>query len=406
MEFEKSIDDLALFGGKPLFSTIRSISNLVAPDFDVFLSYLKKSYDARCLTNNGPMVKEMERRLAEIHGTEDCVVFCNGLWGIVLCIYCLAPEGKTEVVMPSLTYRRLGDIASWLGLTPHYCDVDCGTLAPTAKTIETCINGNTSMILVTQPMVNILDYDELTALAEKYNLPLLIDSVEAGYATCKGRKVGSFGNAECFSMHASKLLNGFEAGYATTSDLELAERLREIRTFGFSGQDNVEELGLNAVLNEMHAAMAVASIDDLEDQVERNRERYRAYQKVICNIPGLELVEYDETEVRGFKNILVRIDGGWPISRNDMISLLHAENMLVRPYYNPPLHVKETEYRTISGELPVTDKLTENHLLLPSGAFLSLQEIEEIGVLLCFLQKSGKQIQKIIEENKYDENKC
>jgi len=200
-------------------------------------------------------------------------------------------------------------------------------------------------------------------------------------------------------MHASKLLNGFEAGYVTTTDLELAERLRKIRAFGFSGQNNVEELGLNAKLNEMHAAMALASLEDLEDQVERNRERYHAYQKIIKEIPGLELVEYDETEVRGFKNILVRLEGGWPISRKNMISLLHAENMLVRPYYNPPLHVKETEYKTISGDLPVSDKLTENHLLLPSGAFLNLQEIEEIGMLLSFLQESGDQIQNRSVEN-------
>lgn len=398
MKNKETIHDLALFGGEPVFSTIRSISNIVTPDIDAFLSYLKKSYDARCLTDNGPMVREMERRLAEIHGTEECVAFCNGLWGIVLCIYCLAREGKTEIVMPSLTYRRLGDIAAWLGLTPHYCDVDPVTLAPTAETIEPCLNENTSMILVAQPIVNILDYDDLTALAEKHNLPLLIDSVEAGYATCKGRKVGSFGNAECFSMHASKLLNAFEAGYVTTNDHELAERLRKVRAFGFGGQDNVEELGMNAILNEVHAAMALASIDDLEDQVERNRDRYTAYKKVISNIPSLELVEYDETEVRGFKNILVRLDGSWPISRRNMISILHAENMLVRPYYNPPLHVNETEYMTISGDLPVTDKLTKNHLLLPSGAFLNLQDIEEIGSLLSFLRESGEQIQNRMEE--------
>lgn len=399
MNVKKSVDDLALFGGKPVFSTIRSISNLVTPDIDAFLSYLKKSYDARCITNNGPLVKEMELRLAEIHGTDDCVAFCNGLWCIVLCINCLAFVGKTEVVMPSLTYRRLGDIAAWLGLTPHYCDVDPETLAPTAKTIEPCLNENTSMILAAQPIVNILDYDDLTALAVKHNLPLLIDSVEAGYATYKGRKVGSFGNAECFSMHASKLLNGFEAGYVTTNDLELAERLRKIRAFGFSGQYDVEELGLNAILNEMHAAMALASIDDLEDQVERNRERYHAYHKIIKEIPDIELVEYDETEVRGFKNILVKLECEWAISRKNMLTLLHAENMLVRPYYNPPLHVKETEYKTISADLPVTDKLTQNHFLLPCGAFLNLQELEEIGKLLSFLQESGDQIQNRIEES-------
>src|SRR5258708_30377314 len=104
--------DLAVFGGAPLFDTIRSISNLVQPDVEQFLSYSRTFFDARQYTDHGPVEQQLEKRLAEFHQVEHCVSFAGGFWGLVLAMKCLALPGKTEVVMPSLTYRRLADIVA------------------------------------------------------------------------------------------------------------------------------------------------------------------------------------------------------------------------------------------------------------------------------------------------------
>lgn len=392
MREKKHYSDLALFGGLPVFSTIRSTSNLVKPDIERFLSYAKKSFNSHCLTNNGPAVQELEKRLAENHQTKYCVTFCNGLWGLVLCMYKLALPGKKEVIMPSMTYRRLADIAAWVNLTPHFCDVDAETLGASVATVEACITSETALIMIAQPIVNICDMVGLTELAAKHNIPILFDSVEAAYASNKGKMIGSFGHAECFSMHASKLLNAFEGGYMTTNEPEFAEAIKKMRAFGFSDSDNVEVLGLNAKLSEIHAAMALASIDDLDDQIVRNRKRYHAYCELLEPIAGLEIVKYDEIEKRGFKNILVKLDYKWPISREDTLNVLHAENMLARPYYSPPLHTKKTDYDTIKGDLPVTELLTEKYLLLPSGEFVSTEDIQDITTLLNFIQDAGEQL--------------
>jgi len=390
---EKDVySNLALFGSAPIFSTIRSTSNLVRPDIERFFSYVKKSFDSRWLTNNGPMVRELEKRLAQLHQTKYCVAFCNGLWGLVLCMDQLALPEKKEVIMPAMTYRRLADIAAWVKLTPYFCDIDEETLGASVATVKACITSETALILIAQPIVNICDMVGLTELAAKHNIPILFDSVEAAYASYKGKMIGSFGHAECFSMHASKLLNGFEGGYMTTNDYEFAETIKKIRAFGFSGQDKVEVHGLNAKLNEIHAAMALASLDDLESQVDRNRERYHVYCELLEPIKGLEIVKYDETERRGFKNILVKLNDQWPISREDTLDILHAENMLARPYYSPPLHTKKTDYDTIKADLPVAELLTEKYLLLPSGEFVSTEDIQAITSLLSFLQDYGEQL--------------
>ena len=207
---KKNISDLAIFGGSPVFSKIRSTSNLFKPDQDNFFKYAKVIFESRRLTNNGELVQQMEQRLTELHQVKHCVAVCNGLWALIMTLKCIAILGKTEVIMPSLTYRRMADITAWLNLTPHFCDVDINTLGMKPEIVEPLINENTAAIICAHPMVHLSDINGMLALAEKHSLPIIFDSVEAAYASYSGKMIGSFGNAEIYSMHASKFLNGFE----------------------------------------------------------------------------------------------------------------------------------------------------------------------------------------------------
>lgn len=394
MSIKPSCADLALFGGQPLFDQPRSTSSLVQPDFECFLQYSRTFYEAHQFTNNGPLVQQLERRLAELHQTTHCVTFCSGFWALVLTIKCLALPGRREIVMPSLTYRRMADVAAWAELVPRFCEVDPQTLAISADSARPHLNENTALILGVHPIMNCCDAVGLEALAEESGIPLFIDAVESVYETYAGRKVGSFGRAECFSLHASKLLNGFEGGYITTNDAELAAKLVRMRGFGFYTPDNVQELGMNAKLNEVHAAMALAGLDQLGAQVARNRERYQAYLREMVGLPGIRLVEFEESERSGFKNILVELLDDWPLTRAQTISLLNAERILARAYYSPPLHMKHTDYPTIGGSLPVTERLAERFLLLPCGHFVDEQDIHAIVGLLRFFSEHAAELRK------------
>lgn len=222
-------------------------------------------------------------------------------------------------------------------------------------------------------------------MARRHGIPLLIDAVESVRETIGGRKVGGFGQAEVFSMHASKLLNGFEGGYLTTNDSQLAGRLALLRGFGFQGPDDVVDLGINAKLNEIHAAMALAGLDQLDAQVEHNRKIYLAYEEALASIPGLRLVAFDEDEACGYKNILVELKEEWPLDRAHTLALLNAENLLARAYYAPPLHQKRYAYPVIADPLPVTDRLGECFLLLPCGFFVDTEDVSAIAELLRFV---------------------
>ncbi len=173
--------ELAVFGGAPVFDSIRSISNLVQPDIKRFLAYSKTFHDAGQYTDHGVVERELERRLAQFHEVKHCISFAGGFWGLVMAMKCLALPGRTEVVMPSLTYRRLADIVAWAGLVPHFCEVDPRTLSITAENATSCINEKTALILGVHPIVNCCDVEGLESLSAQTGIPLLFDAVESVY---------------------------------------------------------------------------------------------------------------------------------------------------------------------------------------------------------------------------------
>ena len=265
-----NIAELAIFGGAKLFDQPKSTSNLVRPDFERFLHYSQEFFGKQRYTNNGPLVQLLEKRLADFHRAKFCVTFCSGFWGIAVTMTALALKGRSEVIIPSLSYRRIADLAAWAKLKPRFCEVEAQTLAMSARTVAPCINDQTALIVGMHPIVNCCDAAGLIRLADEHAIPLLFDSVESVYEYCSLGKIGGFGDAECFSMHASKLINGFEGGYVTTNNEALAGKLAVLRGFGFLGQDNIVFAGgLNAKLNEIHAAMTLANLDELEFQIVR-----------------------------------------------------------------------------------------------------------------------------------------
>lgn len=387
---KSGVGSLAAFGGERLFATPRSTSNLVRPDFEAFLAYSRIFHEQRHYTNNGPLVRMLEGRLAAFHDAAHCVAFCSGFWALVLAMKALALPGRTEVVMPSLTYRRMADVAAWAGLKPRFCEVEASTLAQSAASVEPCLGEDTALVVGVHPIVGCCDVEGLEHLARSRGIPLLFDSVESAYEAVPAGRVGRFGDAEVFSLHASKLLNGFEGGYATTGDAALARKLALARGFGFEGESNVTVAGgTNAKLNEVHAALALASLDGIEAQVGRNRERHELYRALLPGVPGLRLVEFPAGERSGCKNVVVELLDDWPLSRDATLRILNAENVLARAYYSPALHAKPMDYPHVPASLPLTDLLAERYMLLPCGHFVSGDDIREVVALLSFLHEQA-----------------
>jgi dTDP-4-amino-4,6-dideoxygalactose transaminase len=212
-------------------------------------------------------------------------------------------------------------------------------------------------------------------------------SERVGLTDGSSRKVGSFGHAECFSLHASKLVNGFEGGYVTTNDSALAATLVALRDASVTRPG-----ALDARLPDVHAAMALANLDGLDAQVASNRARYARYREKLAVVPGIRLLTFDESQPTSYKNIVAELQDDWPLSRALTVGLLNAENILARVYYAPPLHSKPMAYPHVPADLPVTDRLAERFVLLPCGDFVTLEDIDAVVDLLAFIHRHADEI--------------
>jgi dTDP-4-amino-4,6-dideoxygalactose transaminase len=241
-------------------------------------------------------------------------------------------------------------------------------------------------------MVNCCDAQGIENFGREQGIPVVFDSVEAAYRNYNNRRCGGFGDAEVFSTHSTKLLNSFEGGYITTNNGQLADRLDHMKRFGLVDADKIKNgHALNAKLNEVHAAMALASLDEVDDQVALHRRKYDLYVAGLRNIDGLKLLEHKESQRPDYRLIVVRIGDSWPLSREDTLRLLEAENVLARPYY-APLTQKIVEYARVCPELPVTEAISQDFMVLPSGAHVSEDDAEKIIDILINIRRHGAEL--------------
>jgi dTDP-4-amino-4,6-dideoxygalactose transaminase len=230
------------------------------------------------------------------------------------------------------------------------------------------------------------DTDRLADIAERHRLKLLYDAAHAFGASRGGRMIGNFGDAEVFSFHATKFLNSFEGGAVTTNDDELAAKMRLMKNFGFAGYDKVVYIGTNGKMTEICAAMGLTSLEALDQFIAINRRNHDCYRRELADIPGLRLMPYPEGDRSSYQYLVVEVDEAETgISRDTLVQLLWAENVIARRYFYPGCHQMEP-YRTSDPDagrlLPETERLAERLLILPTGTAVEPDDVTEICAIL------------------------
>lgn len=390
---KRSIADLALFGGRRIFDSPRPIGQLAAPDLAEYLRLIEPAVRGRRTGGHGPVERQLENELADYHGVRHCISLASAALGIVLLIRVFAGSRKGHVIMPSFSYRGLPHFARWASQEPLFCEVDgdshtlepaavAGALAPTVTSILAVANFNHSG-----------DIAALEALASTSGTALFFDSVYAMGNTHGGRRMGGFGQAEVFSLHATKLLNGFEGGYVTTNDDSLAGSLRELRDGGGIDRD-LPCAPLEARLNEMHAAMALLNLRRIDETIAANYARYEAYRRGLEDIPEISLVPYrsESGESSNYQMAVIEVAESSVLARDDLLGILRAEGMMISAYYSPPLHKAPGASGSATRSLPLTERLGQRYLQLPVGEKVSVGDISQVCGLIQFVLASAGSI--------------
>ncbi|MCI0415675.1 aminotransferase class I/II-fold pyridoxal phosphate-dependent enzyme [bacterium] len=398
---KKATEDLALFGGTPAFKEPLHVGRPNIGDRQRLSERINDLLDRRWLSNDGPMVDEFERNICRFTGVKHCIAMCNGTIALEIAIRALGLKG--EVIVPSFTFIATAHALQWQEITPVFCDIDPSTHTLDPDKIEKMITPRTTGIIGAHIWGRPCNVDRLSAIASENNLKLLFDAAHAFGCSHKGRMVGNFGDAEVFSFHATKFLNTFEGGAVVTNDGQLAEKISLMKNFGFAGYDNVIYIGTNGKMTEIAAAMGLTGLECLDEFIAVNRLNYECYERSLKNIPGVRLFEYDENEKCNYQYVVLEIEEALAgISRDQLVQILFAENVLARRYFYPGCHKLEP-YRSYSPHagllLPQTEQLVQRVMSLPTGTALGLEQISEICRIIQFVVENAHQIRATLAKD-------
>lgn len=383
-----SIECLAFLGGKAQFSTPLHVGQMNLPKWEHFENAFRDIFARRYYTNHGPLAQELEDRLAEFFGVRHVVTMTNGTIALMLAAKALNLTGK--VIVPAFTFAATVQSLTWAGVEPLFCDVDPQTHMLTPALVAPLLDDpDVSAILPVHLWGNLCNTKALENLAQQKGIPVYYDAAHAFGCTRKGRKAGCHGALEIFSFHATNVFNTAEGGCVCTNNDDIAERLRNLRS-SYGRRISVDiPINGNGRFSEAQAVMGLLSLGNYPSVIEANKARFELYTELLSNIPGIRILQPASGEECNYQHVVLEIDNqAFGLTRDQLIRLLEAENILARRYFVPGMHrcmpYKEC-YPHVVDALPITNMLCKYVMQLSSGQAVSLQDVRAICELITFI---------------------
>lgn len=386
MKSIRSVDDLAINGAVPAFPEPLHVGKPNIGDRDRLLEATADIVERGWLTNNGPLVQDLERRIERLLGVAHCVAMCNGTIALEIAIRALGL--RDEVIVPSYTFVATAHALHWQAITPVFSDIDPTTHNLDPDAVRRMITPRTTGIIGVHLWGRAAPISALQDIADEHGLQLMFDAAHAFGCKHQGTTIGGFGRCEVLSFHATKIFNTFEGGAVVTNDVQLADTMRLMRNFGFAGYDNVVHPGTNGKMPEINAAMGLINLDALADFIAANRATYEAYDNAIAGINGLRLLRYEEADAPNYQYVVLEVEPEFRTGRDDIVATLQAENVLARKYFWPGCHRMQPYwdlYPHAGLLLPATEDLAGRIVVLPTGPSISPETCHLIGRILSIL---------------------
>ena len=299
----------------------------------------------------------------------------------------------SSVVVPVNTFVATANVVRWLGAEVLFCDVgEDGELnsAKLAALLEE--NDKIKCVIPVHLYGFSCNMKQIGRLVKKYGVRMIEDCAQSVGAEFGNKKVGSFGDASCFSFYATKNITTGEGGMLVTSSEEVKDRARLIRNHGQNKTPkekfahwryDVTDLGFNFRMSEIEAAIGLKQMEKLDLIIESRREIAKRYKEELKKIDGIEMLHDPETGVYGqgvFHLLEVKVEKQYPLKRNELYDFLKREGITTGVHY-PPLHLfsyyrKTTKYRR--GDFPCAETLYSKILSLPMFPFMTEREFQTI----------------------------
>src|SRR5438270_6989394 len=336
----------------------------------------------------GPNVKAFDEEFARYIGTKHSVGVGSGTDALQLAIRACGVSSGDEVITVSHTFFATVEAILYANARPILVEVDERTMNMDAAAVAAAITPRTKAIIPVHLYGRTGDLKPLRQIAQDRNIMIIEDAAQAhGALLDDGKKAGSGGRVNCFSVYCSKNLGAYgEAGSITTNDGRLAEELRALREHGQSTRYYHPVVGYNARLDEIQAAILRIKLRKLEEWNARRRVLARMYDERLAG-SGVTVPEIPGGERHVFYVYCIRVPGG---RRDDLRKYLGDRGIGTQIHYPVPIHLQQSAeflgYR--KGDLPVTEKVAAEVLSLPMFAELTNEQLERVSDAVRTFMKS------------------
>ena len=370
----------AVLGGSPAFPDALPFFRPAKPPLKRVTARLAPSYERGVLTN-GPLVRQFEVEAAERLSVPHVVAVASCTAGLMLVFQALS-RPDTAAVMPSFTFSATGHAARWAGAVPRFAECDTATCQLDVADAAGRLDG-ASLLVGTHVFGSPCTPEAVEELGRAHGIPVVFDAAHGFGATRDGRPLGTFGDAEVFSLSPTKPMTAGEGGLVAIRDDGLAERVRLGVDYGNPGDYDTRFAGLNARMSELHAAVGLESLVELDDHLATRRRLADDYRKALASIGGVTPQEVDPRDESTYKDFTVIVDDSvYGLDRSALAVALKAEGVDTRPYFFPPVHRQKAYADLPAVDLPATDWVSDRVISLPLWRDMPPDAVETIADVL------------------------
>lgn len=356
------------------------------------IAYVKEALRSGWISGKGKYVEEFEQKFAEWIGSEYAIATSSGTSALHLALASLGITSNDHVIIPAFSMAAIPFAVAYTGAGPVLADSEESTWNVDPSSIEQELTNRTKAIMVMHTYGHPADMDPISEIARKHELHVVEDAAEAHGAEYKGRKVGTIGDIGCFSLYANKIITTGEGGMITTSDNDLADRIRLLRDMAFR-KDPLhrfvhECIAFNYRLTNIQAAVGIAQLERIEKFIEERRRKATLYTSLLKETKGITTPPESAwaKNVYWMYSVLVN-EKEYGINRDQLIIALAREGIEARPFFTP-VHLQPFAKAWRTGETyPRAERLGNTGLNLPSGNTLTSSQVKSVAEAIATLGK-------------------
>jgi|SRR5690348_164759 len=346
------------------------VTRTYLPDKERYLNYLNEIWESGWITNNGPLVLKLEENLRSILKVKNLYYLNNGTIALQIAIKAL--NITKEIITTPFSYVATTNAIIWENCKPVFVDINSSDYNIDIAQIENRISENTEAILATHVFGNPCNVHEIGSIAKKYNLKVIYDAAHAFGVTYNKKSLLSYGDISACSFHATKLFHTAEGGAIICNDTELNKKVYLMRQFGHIG-DEYFSVGINGKASELHAAMGLCLLEDL-DHIFDSRKKVIEFYNNHLNIKKVGLpIPLQSTENNyAYYPIVFPSEG----ILNTVNEQLNKENIFPRRYFYPSLN--KLPFLDEQMKCPVSESISSRILCLPLSTYLTEEQLLKI----------------------------